>query len=97
MSIDSDQGPRDPPRPTPAPEKIVERRCGAGTWDEVPPGQGASPALSQETADTPAATVAPIPEASPTASGGIHRQPQILCSYPTDRRTAAVGYKDRND
>ena len=47
-----------------APQEVGEP-VGAGTWDEVPPGQGASPALSQETADTPAATVAPIPEASP--------------------------------
>jgi hypothetical protein len=63
MSIDSDQGPRDPPRPTPAPEKIVEP-VGASTWDEVPQSQGASPALSQEMADTPATTVVPMPEAS---------------------------------
>jgi len=68
MSIDGGQRPPDPPPPPPPPHKLAEP-VGASAWDEAPPGQGASPAPSQETADTPATTVAPIPEASPYSLG----------------------------
>jgi hypothetical protein len=96
MSIDGGQRPPDPPPPPPPPEK-VEEPVGAGTWDEAPPGQGASPALSQEMADTPATTVGPMPDAfrdslrpdAPTApdrlqlSDGSTEQPQSVTEIAT--------------
>jgi DNA/RNA non-specific endonuclease len=47
----------------------VEEPASADTWGEASPGQDASPSLSQEMADTPAASVGPTPEASPGSLG----------------------------